>query len=81
MPRETKLASALLDGSDDLVRDVLMDVKTLFHGSALFASGRVIAASWGGQGRKKGAVDSNAARERAAWRGGAAQAQRGSEPR
>ena len=52
MPGELKVASALFDGGDDLVGDVLMNVEPIFrHGLAPVLGGRVIATSWGGSGR------------------------------
>ncbi len=52
MPGELKVASALFDGGDDLVGDVLMNVEPIFcHVLAPVLAGRVIATSWGGSGR------------------------------
>ena len=81
VPGAAEFAGAALDRGYDLIGDVLVDVKALFHGTGSFATGRVIATSGGEGNRKRGAAVSNAARMRAAKRGGAAQAKRGSEPR
>jgi hypothetical protein len=65
---------------------VLVNVEAFaFHGGSPCFAGRAIAASWGQGDRDHGDERSNAAPHssmgRAARRGGAAQAQRGSEPR
>lgn len=38
VPGKAEFSSAALDGGNDLIGDVLVDVKTLFHGLVPFAS-------------------------------------------
>jgi hypothetical protein len=72
-----------LDRADDLVGDVLVNIEAFFgHGGSPFLAARAIAASWGKKGPGPWSRGMNlCALRRAAKRGGAAQAKRGSEPR
>ncbi len=48
MPGKTELPCSALDGADDLVGDVLVNVEAFFcHGRSPLLAGRAIAASWG----------------------------------
>jgi hypothetical protein len=53
VPGKLEFSSAFLDGCYDLIGDVLVYVKTLFHGLVPFASGRVLRPRGAGQAGSK----------------------------